>query len=242
MAEETKNNDLNEFLFSIYNLSNSDILQLADDVSHILQAIAGTDRVYDVIAECIADFNFANEWAEATKNDVLVLPEDEAKRISFIFCVLSNIEDKNLDLANFLKHYFAGNETVSPFELFCNEIIFEFRDLILKKLGIPLAEESEKEAFEVKEETIEEVYGRLYNSVILLYNQVLNSKKIKLIGLSKDDLLIVLSSYEIAIRENQINYFYAFNAIIKSTLRKAKRLIKIVSDINLYTTKIIKRG
>lgn len=240
--EKNLNNNLNEFIYSIDNLCSSKFLMLDSSISALLQAIANTECVYNVIAESMVNFDFENEWKNAATENSLILPEESLKKIAFIFCILSNIDDKNLDIVALLKHYFSDDEAITPYERFCKEIILEFKDEILNQLGMSYNSEQAEEIAEKSEQDITEVYQLLYNAVRLLNDKVMNANKIRLVGLSREDLVAIISSYELAIRNNHSEYFYAFATTIKSATRKARDLKKIVGDINMYSTIIIKRG
>lgn len=241
MTKEIENLDLEEFLYSIQNLINSKFLMLESSVSAVLQSIASTERVYGLIAQCMINFDFATEWKQATTETALVLPEDNSKKIAFIFCMLTNIDDKNLDIVALLKHYYSSDESASPYEIFCNEIVLEFKNSILQGLGINESTTESSNEDEL-EENIAETYQLLYNAVRLLNDKVLNANKIKVLGVSKEDLVAIISSFELAIRENHSEYFYAFLASIKGATQKAKELKSLVNDIEFYSSKIIKRG
>ena len=103
-------------------------------VSDVLRAIADTNLVYNLIAECMINFDFAFEWKRATEGSFLKLPDADSKRISFIFCLLNNIDDKNIDVTAVLERFFSYDLAYSSYDLFCKNVIAEFRRLILKHL------------------------------------------------------------------------------------------------------------
>ena len=128
--------NIDNFLVSIENMLQSKYILIDRRISDILLSIADTKDVYNLIAECMINFDFKQEWKNATKTNVMKLPATDEKRISFIFCLLNNIDDKNLDATNVLERWFSYNPNYSPYETFCGCVILEFKKLVMKKLGL----------------------------------------------------------------------------------------------------------
>jgi hypothetical protein len=130
------NINVDRFVASINDMLASKYILIDRKISDILLAIADTRDVYNVIAQCMVNFDFKSEWKLATSTNVMKLPNTNEKRISFIFCLLNNIDDKNLDATTVLERYFSYDSTVSPYDLFCKNIIVEFKNLVLLKLNL----------------------------------------------------------------------------------------------------------
>ena len=109
MANNNKNINIDKFIASINDMLASKYILIDRKISDILLAIAETHEVYNLIAECMVNFDFKTEWKLATSTNVMKLPSTNEKRISFIFCLLNNIDDKNLDAIIELRNEVAHN-------------------------------------------------------------------------------------------------------------------------------------
>lgn len=128
--------NLNKFLNSLDELLNSKFILSSSCISELLHSIADYDEVYNLIAQCMINFDFIEEWQSAISGGRIEFPQDKSKRIAFIFCMLNNIDDKNLDLNKILEHYFSYDLEVKPYDLFKHEVVQTFKDLIFDALNI----------------------------------------------------------------------------------------------------------
>lgn len=242
MSKENLSNKIyDEFLYSVQNLIESKYLLIDRRVSELLQSIASNERVYNLIAECMVNFDFIAEWQNAIRGNRLVLPEDSVKKISFIFCMLNNIDDKNLDLTKVMEHYFSYDASKTAYAHFCEDIIIEFRNLIMKKLGISFNDaDKEEDNLLIEEEQ------KLEENLILVLRKLSDyvnfSKKVKLINISRDDLVAVISTFEFAVRNSQIEYYYALSVTIKNALKKAREVLQLVQEMDNLSSKLIQRS
>lgn len=254
---------LDEFLYRADSLVSSKYLMIDKRISELLQSIAGSDLVFNIIAQCMVNFDFVAEWKYATTTDRLILPEGNEKQISFIFCMLNNIDDKNLDISKILEHYFCYDETRKPYQTFTEDIILLFKNLILNEIQkmISLHKKSQvsvsTEESQVERETqTDEDIGvdltdeqnatteELSESLIYLLKKLANivvERKIKILLYSKEDLLSVISTFEIAVKKQESDYYYALLTTILSALKKAKDIRNILNEIDLIATELIKR-
>ena len=67
--------NINNFLLSIQNMLESKYILIDRRISDILLTIAETDTIYNLIAECMINFDFGMEWKRATEGQFLKLPE-----------------------------------------------------------------------------------------------------------------------------------------------------------------------
>ena len=132
------NNEVNieKFVTSIDDMLCSKYILVDRKISDVLLSIAETRDVYNLIAKCMVNFDFREEWKKATSSKILKLPETDAKRISFIFCMLNNFDDKNLDVTNILERFFSYDSTCSAYDLFLKNIIAEFKRLVVGSLNV----------------------------------------------------------------------------------------------------------
>ena len=141
-----------------------------------------------------------------------------------------NIDDKNLDITMVLDKYFSYDSEIKPYELFCKNIIVEFKILILKKLNV----ESEPEViFTEKPRQIDEflLLDKLLNDFLQL---VVVQRKIKHLYIKKEELVTMLQTFIHAVKEKNISYFNTFAMMINSSISKNKDLkAKFLQIVNL---------
>ena len=230
--------DLNDFLISIDNMIKSKYILVDRRIADVLLAIAGNNEVYNLIAECMINFDFKREWKIATGGMYLKLPEGDAKKISFIFCMLNNIDDGNIDITKLLEKFFSYDAELSPYELFCKTIIVEFKRLILEYLNYEepnVAENSDVQEYEVPTKNDFFVLAEMIRE---LSTDIKAEKKLKKSFMQKNDVVAVLSTFEQVAYNGLTEYFYAFIVTIKSALvhekkfyPKATKIINLANDL-----------
>lgn len=229
--------NIDKFIYSIDSMIQSKYILVDRKIADVLLAIADTREVYNTIAECMVNFDFREEWKNATKTNILRLPETDEKKISFIFCMLNNIDDKNIDITQILDKFYSYDSNVSPYDLFCQMIVAEFKRLILKKLGIQDKNNvSDLNGF-VGEQTDE--FGLLLKMIHDFKDYVLNLKKLKHCIVSKEDLIAMISTYELIVENKEINYFYSYKISLRAMISKNKDLIKKYEGIEKLIDNIL---
>ena len=237
------NNNINvdRFIASINDMLASKYILIDRKISDILLAIADTHDVYNVIAQCMVNFDFKTEWKLATSTNVMKLPNTNEKRISFIFCLLNNIDDKNLDATTVLERYFSYDSTVSPYDLFCKNIIVEFKNLVLLKLNLKNVEVSAaEEALNSQEFTEQDEFSALAKLIDDFSAFVAAQKKLKHCFIPKNDFIAVLSTFKQAVLNSQVEYFYSYQVTINSAIGKDKALRAKFADANKIIDMIIR--
>ncbi len=104
-------------------------------ISKILQNISDSPEIYELIAECMKNFNFEREFNRAkvklpTKDGYFIMPESKAIVLPLVFCILVDIRDKKINFHEFLKNYFTS-ENISEFENFAQTLIVPFKNAIM---------------------------------------------------------------------------------------------------------------
>lgn len=246
MVNNKQTVNIDRFLLSINNMLESKYILIDRRISDILLAIADTHEVYNLIAECMVNFDFKQEWKNATTTNVMKLPATDEKRISFIFCLLNNIDDKNLDATNVLERYFSYDSSASPYDIFCKSIIAEFCRLVCKKLDVDLSQdkvESSDEsliAVNVADSEVLDEFEALAKLISDFSNFVISQKKLKHCFLQKNDLIAILSTFEQVVLNRQVEYFYSYGVTIKSAIEKNKVLKAKFADASKLIDLIIR--
>ena len=246
MTNEKKLEEVQEFLISIKNMLESKYILIDRRVSDILRAIADTDSVYNLIAECMINFDFAYEWSASTSGSYFKLPGQESKRIAFIFCLLNNIDDRKIDVTFLLEKYFSYDLAYSSYELFCKYVIAEFRRLVLKHLNIeiPQVRVNKFEAPEIdsrQEEPELDDFDKLAIVLRDLVKYLGEQQKLKNMVMPKYDLIAVVSTFEQVARNKQTEYVYAFMVTLNSVLSKNKAVKIMLAEINRCASAIISK-
>ena len=126
-------------------------------IAKILQNISDSKEIYELIAECMQNFNFDREFNRAkvklpTKDGYFVMPESKAIVLPLVFCIFVDIRDKKLNFHEFLKNYFTS-EDMNEFENFAQTVVVPFKEAIKycfdldnqsHSLDAPKVEEQEK--------------------------------------------------------------------------------------------------
>lgn len=232
MAKLKKDVNIDNFLNAVSSTLESKYILIDRKISDILYSIATTPDVYNVISKSMINYDFIVAWKNAVKSNFIKLPENDDDRLAFIFCFLSNLSDKNLDITMVLDKYFSYSNDVKPFELFCQNIIVEFKMLVLKKLNI----ESEAEViFTEKPKQVDE-FGLLKDLLSEFKQMVLVMKKVKHLQMKKDEFVKIIETFEKAVEEREIMYFDSFVIIINTAIAKNKELkAKFVPIANLVS-------
>ena len=103
-------------------------------IAKILQNISDSKEIYDLIAECMQNFNFDREFNRAkvklpTKDGYFVMPESKAIVLPLVFCIFVDIRDKKINFHEFVKDYFTS-ENMNEFENFAQTVVVPFKEAI----------------------------------------------------------------------------------------------------------------
>ena len=124
---------------------------LADyKIANILKNITESKEVYDLIAKCMNGFSFEREFSRAqirgsggANKSKMVLPAQPEKILPFVFCVLVNLNNKNIDFAMFLNEFYSDEKGKNfEFANFAKEVIMPFRDIIANYFDISVEQAS----------------------------------------------------------------------------------------------------
>lgn len=244
----SKDEGLEKFLYATDNILSSKFILIDRNISILLHATVDCSLIYNLIGNCLVNFDFVEEWKNATQENALKLPEELSKKIAFIFSMLNNIDDRKLDITKVLDHYFSYDSEVVPYDLFCQNVIVEFRNSILSALNIyidgvnNIEKTPENEIEEPKNEPSEEQVklDKMLSLIYKLKDEVRKLKKVRKCILSKTDVIAVISTLEFAIKSKDLEYFYALVLSIKVLLNYNKKLKEIVLKIEELSNHLIK--
>lgn len=127
------NLDLKAFNDSCEDFLNGKYILAEYKISAILKAITNSDKLKNIVASCIENYNFAEEFKKNTEgNQRISLPEDIKGIIAFCFSLLYNIENKNIVFFDFLSSYYGYNDIsgLESYKSFAMHIILPFKEAI----------------------------------------------------------------------------------------------------------------
>ena len=134
MLSDTALKNIYELLANCDELINGRYIFAENIIEKILLNISKTPEVYDLISDCMQNFNFEREFNRAkvklpTKDGYFVMPESKAIVLPLVFCILVDIRDKKINFHEFVKDYFTS-EDLNEFENFAQTLIVPFKNAI----------------------------------------------------------------------------------------------------------------
>lgn len=189
--------DLSLFIQACDEMLESKFILVDKRIGDVLKSIAKTKQVYNLMAACLAGFNFEHEWKLATsKGRELVLPIEDRKCIAFIFCMLNAIDDNKININEMLQKHFSSDDCISSYKLFCQQIILPFKVQVIGQLYEK--QETKVVKREVKDEQNVkslEIFKRLIFLVKDIKSYVSGVKRVKHSLLTKDEILTLINHF-----------------------------------------------
>lgn len=126
---------ISAFMSSCDDLINGKFIFAGNKVANILKSINESPELYEVISECLKNFNYEKEFGRAkvklpTKRGSFKMPEENTAIIPLVFCMLVEIQEGKIDFKQFLADYFETDDDNSQFENFANQVIVPFKNAI----------------------------------------------------------------------------------------------------------------
>ena len=130
----------NDFISSKFILSDIKI-------SKILKTVADSEQIYNLLAECMINFNFEEElnrsfFKASKETGSFLLPVEYFKLIPLVFNLLVGLDSKKIDFKNFLNQYFVFNNQHEQYSTFAHTVVVPFRDAIVELFGIDMNDDS----------------------------------------------------------------------------------------------------
>lgn len=238
MTEEKVLEEIKPFLDACDKMTASKFIMIDKRISDVLKSIAKTALVFEVVKECMVNFNFAREWKIATsKAGCLLPPEETHKFIAFVFSLLNCIDDKKISASDLLSKYYSKIESgAGPYSEFCDSLIVRFKDAvrnkILNKSDIVLPKEKQKIVVDIDREVV----SRLIFLAKDLKDYVQGLKKIKKGSVTKGELIEIINGLICSLKNGDTKYVKAFATAIKAGHGKEmeieRRLVEILDLVN----------
>lgn len=236
--------NISAFMSSCDDLINGKFIFAGNKVANILKAISESPELYEVISECLKNFNYEKEFGRAkiklpTKKGTFKMPEDKTILIPMVFCMLVEIQENKIDFKQFLADYFdTDDEDVSQFENFANTVIVPFKNAIAYLFEIegqnkfkPQEEKKEEPKLLKKEPQVTDKQAEFFNDIKNIISDILdNMEFIKIKPEISDDLKYMLNALKQEVEAKNIK---TTNALIIGsiyTLKQVRKLRKYESN------------
>lgn len=160
-------NKFNAFFEACDDFINCKFLVAEYKLQRMLQVLSQNEEICSLIGECLEQFNRDREFAKAFIQDghgdyICDLPTEEYKVIAFVFCTLVDIDNKKIDLVEFVKRFYGREE--NPFRAFINQMVVPFRNLLADAFGYPKLKvdgvELNEEDYQDSEDDYQEEYDQ----------------------------------------------------------------------------------
>ena len=128
-------------------LMESKLLFADQKINKLLEAIVSCPDVYELLSDCMNNFNKEKEFESAFVKDasgkgIYVQPKEEYKVLALAFCLLADIGNHKISFNNLIMTYFNSDGRFDG-KLFMNKVIKPFKDLIIEAFGITQSDEKE---------------------------------------------------------------------------------------------------
>lgn len=132
---------IKKFLEKCNEFDNCKLLFIDKKISELLDLVASSTEIFDLVSECLENFNREKEFDKAFVNDsngryYFLPPKEEYKIIALDFCVLADIASGKKSVDSFISKYFSESNGKKDFVQFIEKIIYTFRDLIADAFGV----------------------------------------------------------------------------------------------------------
>lgn len=230
--------NISAFMSSCDDLINGKFIFAGNKVANILKAINESPELYEVIAECLKNFNYEKEFGRAkvklpTKKGTFKMPEDKTILIPMVFCMLVEIQENKIDFKQFLADYFdTEDENLSQFENFANTVIVPFKNAIAYLFEIegenkfkPQEEKKEEPKIFKKEPVLNNKQEEFFKDITNICSDILdNLTIIKVKQDLQDDLTYLINALKQAVESKNIKNT---NAYIIGTIYVLKQIRKL---------------
>lgn len=232
MTEQQILEEMKPFIDACDKMIASKFIMIDKRISDVLKNIATTPCVFEVVKECMINFNFEQEWRMATaKAGQILPPEDPHKFIAFAFSILNCIDDKKISASAFLTAYYSKvDEQAGPYSVFCSVFVERLKNCIIAKL-LNKAEYVVKKKEDVVVSINKDVMARLAFLVKDLKDYVQGLKKLKKSKITKGELIEILNALSLAIKNNHAAYIKALVLSVKAGYGKEKEIERRLFEI-----------
>jgi len=127
---------INDFFSTLSEMAKTRYILAENRISNLLKSVAYSKTLYQFFGKILKDFDYESEVNECRVSaDKLTLPLDKKKMVAMVFCLLNDIDSKNVYLNDFLRQFYKGdkdinvayyefyNQVIQPFAQNCQELL-----------------------------------------------------------------------------------------------------------------------
>ncbi len=224
--------DIKLFVDACDKMIGSKYIMVDKRVSEVLTSIAGCKPVYNLIAECMINFNFDKAYKQGTNGNTFLLPDDPKDVVAFVFCLLNCLDDKKININDLLMKYYSKDNQVSPYALFNSEVIARFKNAVY---FLAVGEKIEKQEEKAQARPVVNFDADVNNRIIFLVKDlkdyVAGLKKIKGSFITKSEMITMLLVFVDLVKNNQTYAYQSALIGIKAGAGKDKEMQKRIGAI-----------
>ena len=136
---DTGKSQIDVFLRRCDELMHTNFIIADAKISDLLKSIATSDLLYVFFQNITKNFDYVAAQLRymnympypGSRKHMLLFPDDPTEKLAFIFCLLVDIDNKDIDLGEFLSEYFYENGDLGAgFRQFGQQVILPLRNLI----------------------------------------------------------------------------------------------------------------
>ncbi|MBQ9790326.1 MAG: hypothetical protein IJW24_01885 [Clostridia bacterium] len=237
--ELVSRDDIKIFVAACDKMIGSKYIMVDKRVAEVLTSIAACKPVYNLIAECMINFNFDKAYKQGTVGHNFVLPDDPKDVVAFVFCLLNCLDDKKININDLLMKYYSKDSHVSPYALFNSEVICKFKNAVY---FLAVGEKIEQEVPKVEKPVANfdaDINNRLVFLASDLKDYVSGVKKIRGSYLTKSEMLTLIIGFVELVKNNATYAYKACLLGIKAGAGKDKELLKRIAAIDDILIKLL---
>lgn len=218
-------------------LKNSRMVLAPKHISKILKVIAENENIYNLIAEKILGFDFNGEYQHLIEKTQTVEELIESQNvIPFVFCLLNEIDNNEIELVSFIKQVY-GDDSESSFGSFCETLIYEFVQRVFDALGETPSKEEEMDASSAIEELFSAGIDERVKYIIAVITEKLTGlKKVK--NDLKRDIDITCFSIDLCLNLEQFAGILGLLSGLKYMLMPLKKFKAEIAEIDVILDSI----
>lgn len=244
---ENEQQQLKSFFTSCNDMIDGRFILSDIKIARILKAIAESQIIYELVTKCLINFSFEQELKNAkTSNRVnggyFKMPLQEHKIIALVFCLLLEIDNKKLNLQNFITDNFFSSQGYNvSYSNFAMVMLIPFKNSVMNELsckedGTQVVNENDiLENNQVKMEQVLEntkeitmdtkaklQFANLRVALTELVGAIKLSSKLKIN--QKEELLIVSNAIADAIKHENLKLISALVIAFEYALKNNKNI------------------
>lgn len=214
-------------------LKSSKMVLAEKHIANILKVIAEKDLIYNLIAEKILGFDFVGKMKGLINHELELTDITQSQEvIPFAFCVLNEIDNKNIETVAFIKQIF-GSDSEKSFGEFCDKLVEPFVSGIKNCLigDGELSEEFEDPSNYIRNLFTDELIKRVQYITGEIAERVSGLKKVP--TELKQDIDIICYSIDLCLDSGEYIGVFGLLSGLKQCIFPLKKFKAEIGEINM---------